>query len=113
MFVRNLVRRISTRGFAKVSLCRMAARVSFVVLELTVQAAAVPSANIWNQRIRMFATASDSEAAETQKIGENYQKLTQREHILKRPDSYSMKLKANSLLISWFHCNNNTADVGV
>jgi len=61
----------------------------------------------------MFATASESEAAEEQKIGEQYQKLTQREHILKRPDSYSMELKANGLLISWFSCNNYAVNVGL
>ena len=37
----------------------------------------------------MFATAKSAVPDEGKKISETYQKLTQREHILKRPDSYS------------------------
>lgn len=74
---------------------------------------AVPSVNLWNHGARMFSTTADSEAAEAQKIGENYQKLTQREHILKRPDSYSMDLLLDGLLSSWINCHYNSADVGL
>ena len=84
MLAAKVCRRVANRSLFRRSFCLAGLRVGIVVDSGLNRL--FPS--IFYSNLRSFSTENE---VILKQIGENYQKLTQREHILKRPDSYSEK----------------------